>query len=97
MATQRTLKLNLLADVDKFGKGLMTAGNDAKGFGGKVKQAGKIAAGAFLAVAAAAGDKLRGAVVSKRVRVSESKRASKQAMLAHHTCKGTALVGKSRW
>jgi len=55
MATQRTLKLNLLADVTKFGKGLMTAGNDAKGFGGKVKQAGKIAAGAFAAVAAAAG------------------------------------------
>jgi hypothetical protein len=55
MATQRTLKLNLLADVDKFGKGLTTAGNDAKSFGSKVSKYGKIAAGAFAAVAAAAG------------------------------------------
>jgi hypothetical protein len=55
MATQRTLKLNLLADVDKFGKGLDKAGRDAQGFGGKVKKYGKIAAGAFAAVAAAAG------------------------------------------
>ena len=55
MATQRTLKLNLLADVDKFGKGLTTAGNDTKSFGNKVSKAAKVAAGAFLAVAAAAG------------------------------------------
>jgi hypothetical protein len=55
MATQRTLKLNLLADVDKFGKGLDKAGNDAKGFGGKVSKYGKIAAGAFAAVGIAAG------------------------------------------
>lgn len=55
MATQRTLKLNLLADVDKFGKGLNTAGNDAKGFGNKVNKYGKIAAGALAAVGAAAG------------------------------------------
>ena len=55
MATQRTLKLNLLADVDKFGKGLKKAGQDAQGFGDKVKRYGKVAAGAFAAVAAAAG------------------------------------------
>lgn len=55
MATQRTLKLNLLADVDKFGKGLDQAGKDAQGFGGKVSKYGKIAAGAFAAVGAAAG------------------------------------------
>jgi hypothetical protein len=55
MATQRTLKLNLLADVDKFGKGLDKAGKDAQGFGGKVKKYGKIAAGALAAVGAAAG------------------------------------------
>lgn len=54
MATQRTLKLNLLADVDKFGKGLDKAGKDAQGFGGKVKKYGKIAAGALAAVGAAA-------------------------------------------
>jgi hypothetical protein len=55
MATQRTLKLNLLADVDKFGKGLAKAGRDAQTFGDKVKAYGKIAAGAFAAVGAAAG------------------------------------------
>jgi hypothetical protein len=54
MATQRTLKLNLLADVDKFGKGLNKAGQDAQGFGGKVKKYGKVAAGALAAVGAAA-------------------------------------------
>jgi len=55
MATNRTLKLNLLADVDKFGTGLDKAGRDAKSFGGKVSKYGKIAAGAFAAVGAAAG------------------------------------------
>ena len=35
MATQRTLKLNLLADVEKFGKGLAKAGRDAQIFGDK--------------------------------------------------------------
>ena len=54
MATQRTLKLNLLADVDKFGKGLDKAGRDAQTFGDKVKAYGKIAAGALAAVGAAA-------------------------------------------
>ena len=54
MATQRTLKLNLLADVDKFGKGLDKAGRDAQGFSGKVSKYGKIAAGALAAVGAAA-------------------------------------------
>lgn len=55
MATQRTLKLNLLADVDKFGKGLNKAGQDAQGFGSKVSKYGKIAAKSLLAVGAAAG------------------------------------------
>jgi hypothetical protein len=55
MATQRTLKLNLLADVDKFGKGLDKAGKDAQGFGGKVSKYGKIAAKSLAAVGVAAG------------------------------------------
>lgn len=54
MATQRTLKLNLLADVDKFVKELNKAGQDAQGFGNKVKKYGKIAAGALAAVGVAA-------------------------------------------
>ena len=55
MATMRTMKLNLLADVDKFGKGLDKAGKDAQGFGNKVSKYGKLAAGAFVAAGAAAG------------------------------------------
>jgi hypothetical protein len=54
MATQRTLKLNLLADVDKFGKGLRQAGQDTQTFGGKVAKFGKMAGAAFAAAGAAA-------------------------------------------
>ena len=54
MATQRTLKLNLLADVDKFGKGLGKAGRETQTFGDKVKKFGKVAAAAFAAAGAAA-------------------------------------------
>lgn len=55
MADVRTLKLNLLADVDQFGKGLKTAEGNTKSFSGKMKGYGKVAAGAFAGVAAAAG------------------------------------------
>lgn len=55
MADIRTLKLNLLADVDQFGRGLNTAGNEAKGFSSKISKYGKVAAGALLAAGAAAG------------------------------------------
>jgi hypothetical protein len=54
MATQRTLKLNLLADVDKFGKGLRQAGQDTQTFGSKVAKFGKMAGAAFAAAGAAA-------------------------------------------
>lgn len=55
MADVRTLKLNLLADVDQFGKGLRTAEGNTKSFSSKMKGYGKVAAGAFAGVAAAAG------------------------------------------
>ena len=55
LADVRTLKLNLLADVDQFGRSLARADNDAKGFAGGIKKYGKIAAGAFLAAGVAAG------------------------------------------
>jgi hypothetical protein len=55
MATTRTLKLNLLADVDKFGKGLDKAGTSTTTFGKKVSAAGGMAAKALGAVALAAG------------------------------------------
>ena len=54
MANIRTLKLNLLADVDQFGRSLDRADNQTKGFAGNLKKYGKIAAGAFAAAGAAA-------------------------------------------
>jgi hypothetical protein len=54
MADVRTLKLNLLADVDQFGRSLNKADNDAKGFAGGLKKYGKIAAAAFAVAGAAA-------------------------------------------
>lgn len=54
MADVRTLKLNLLADVDQFGRSLAQADNDAKGFAGGLKKYGKIAAAAFVVAGAAA-------------------------------------------
>lgn len=55
MAEIRTLKLNLLADVDQFGRGLNKAGKETQGFSSKVSKYGKIAAKSLLAVGAAAG------------------------------------------
>ncbi len=54
MADVRTLKLNLLADVDQFGRSLNKADKDAKGFAGGLKKYGKIAAAAFVVAGAAA-------------------------------------------
>jgi hypothetical protein len=55
MADVRTLKLNLLADVDQFGRSLAKADDDAKGFTKKLGKYGKMAAAAFTVAAAAAG------------------------------------------
>lgn len=55
MADVRTLKLNLLADVDQFGRSLAQADNDTKGFTKSVTKYGKMAAAAFTVAAAAAG------------------------------------------
>jgi hypothetical protein len=55
MADVRTLKLNLLADVDQFGRSLNQADNDAKGFTKSLGKYGKAAAAAFTVAAAAAG------------------------------------------
>lgn len=55
MADVRTLKLNLLADVDQFGRGLSQAGNDTDTLQTKIRQNSAKMAKAFLAVAAAVG------------------------------------------
>jgi hypothetical protein len=54
MADVRTLKLNLLADVDQFGRSLAKADNDAKGFTKSLGKYGKMAAAAFAVAGAAA-------------------------------------------
>jgi len=55
LADVRTLKLNLLADVDQFGKSLNKADNDTKGFSKNLTKYGKMVAAAFVAAGAAAG------------------------------------------
>ena len=55
MADVRTLKLNLLADVDQFSKSLKTADMDTQTFGKKLSKFGKNAAKAFALAGAAAG------------------------------------------
>jgi len=54
MADVRTLKLNLLADVDQFGRSLAQADNDTKSFTKKLGKYGKMAAAAFVVAGAAA-------------------------------------------
>ena len=55
MADIRTLKLNLLADVNQFGKGLKQAEADTTLFGSTVSKISKRAQLAFAAMAASAG------------------------------------------
>ncbi|CAB4145638.1 hypothetical protein UFOVP482_18 [uncultured Caudovirales phage] len=55
MADTRTLKLSLLADVNKFTAGMNEAETSTKGLSGKIGKYSKAMAGAFLAVGAAAG------------------------------------------
>lgn len=54
-ATMRTLKLNLLADVTKFGQGLNKASKQTMTFNQKVAKYAKIGATAFLGLASAVG------------------------------------------
>lgn len=55
MADTRTLKLSLLADVNKFISGMNEAETSTKGLNSKIGKYSKLMAGAFLAVGAAAG------------------------------------------
>ena len=55
MADLRTLTLSLVADVDKFKKGLNKADNETRSFSDKLKTALKAGAVAFAAIGAAAG------------------------------------------
>jgi hypothetical protein len=90
MATQRTLKLNLLADVDKFGKGLRQAGQDTQTFGGKVAKFGKLAAGAFAAAGAAAATyAIKIGVDGVKAAIEDEKSQAKLAEALRNTTKAT--------
>ena len=54
MATSRTLKLSILADVDNLSRNLKQGEQDVQGFGDKLAGWGKMAGAAFLAAGAAA-------------------------------------------
>lgn len=54
MADVRTLKLNLLADVDQFGKSLAKADDKTKSFSGKINKYGKAMAKSFALAGVAA-------------------------------------------
>jgi hypothetical protein len=55
MADVRTLKLNLLADVDQFGRSLSKADKQTQSFSGKISKYGKAMAKSFAVAGAAAG------------------------------------------
>jgi hypothetical protein len=55
MADVRTMKLNLLADVAQFGRGLMDAEKDTKSFSSKIGKYSKAMAKSFAVAGAAAG------------------------------------------
>lgn len=55
VADVRTMKLNLLADVAQFGRGLMQAENDTKSFSSKIGKYSKAMAKSFAIAGAAAG------------------------------------------
>lgn len=55
MADVRTLKLNLLADVDQFGRGIGQAKVEVSGFERNIQKFSKMATGYFLAAGTAAG------------------------------------------
>lgn len=55
MSASRTLKLQLLADTDKFASGLKSADRQTQGFGDKLKSFGKKAGVALAAIGVAAG------------------------------------------
>jgi hypothetical protein len=86
MADVRTLKLNLLADVDQFSKSLNKADGNAKTFSSKMKGYSKIAAGAFATVGAAAG------IMAIKFGSDAIKSASD---LNEEISKGTVIFGKS--
>jgi uncharacterized protein YukE len=90
MADVRTLKLNLLADVDQFGKSLAKADDKTKSFSGKINKYGKAMAKSFaLAGVAAAAYAVKLGVDGVKSAIEDEKSQVKLAQALRNTTKAT--------
>ena len=96
MADTRTLKLSLLADVQKFLDGMDKADNSTKTLGSKVSKYSKAMAGAFLAVGAAAGAMaIKIGVDSVKAAIEDEASQNKLAQALRNTVDATDATIKS--
>jgi hypothetical protein len=96
MADTRTLKLSLLADVNKFLDGMNKAETGTKSLGSKVGKYSKAMAGAFLAVGAAAGVMaVKIGVDSVKAAIEDEKSQATLAQALKNTTKATNAQIKS--
>lgn len=90
MADTRTLKLSLLADVNKFTAGMNEAEKGTKGLSNKVGKYSKAMAGAFLAVGVAAGVMaIKIGVDSVKAAIEDEKSQATLAQALRNTTKAT--------
>jgi len=90
MADVRTLKLNLLADVDQFGKSLAKADDKTKSFSGKINKYGKAMAKSFaLAGVAAAAYAVKLGVDGVKSAIEDEKSQVKLAQALRNTTNAT--------
>jgi hypothetical protein len=90
MADVRTLKLNLLADVDQFGKSLNKADNSTKSFSKKIGGYGKAMAKSFaLAGVAAAAYAVKLGVDGVKAAIEDEQSQAKLAKALQNTTKAT--------
>jgi hypothetical protein len=96
MADVRTLKLNLLADVDQFNKSLDKADNNTKGFSKNLQKYGKQAAAAFaVAGAAAAGFAVKIGLESVKAASDLNEEISKSQVIFGDTAKEIQAFAKT--
>ena len=96
MADTRTLKLSLLADVNKFISGMNEAETSTKGLNSKIGKYSKAMAGAFLAVGAAAGAMaIKIGVDSVKAAIEDEASQNKLAQALRNTVDATDATIKS--
>lgn len=90
MADVRTLKLNLLADVDQFNRSLNTADNSTKSFSSKINKYGKAMAASFaIAGVAAASYAIKLGVDGVKAAVEDEASQKQLAQALKNTTKAT--------